>query len=36
VLLVERDGALQGLVGDQVAVREHLGEDAGAGFLFLG
>lgn len=36
VLLVERDGALQARVGDEVAVREVLSQNTGAGFFFLG
>ena len=36
MLAVERDGSLQGRVADDVAVREVLGYNAGAGFVFLG
>lgn len=36
VLVVELDGALEGIVGDDVAVSEVLGDDAGAGLVFLG
>jgi hypothetical protein len=35
VLLVEGNGFLQALVGDQVAVREDLGEDARARLFLL-
>ena len=35
MLVVERDGALDGGVGDGVAVRQVLGHDARAGFVFL-
>lgn len=36
VLVVEGDGFLDGAVGEDVAVREVLGYDAGAGLVFLG
>lgn len=36
VLLVERDGFLERRLGDEVAVRKNLGEDARARLLFLG
>lgn len=36
MLVVELDGALEGIVGDDVAVSEVLGDDAGAGFVLLG
>lgn len=36
MFVVQRDCALQGGVGDGVAVGEVLGHDAGAGFVFLG
>ena len=36
VLLVEGDGFLERGLGDEVAVRENLGEDARAGLFFLG
>jgi len=36
VFVVEGDGFLDGAVGEDVAVREVLGYDAGAGLVFLG
>lgn len=36
MFLVELDGALDSGVGEDVAVREVLGHDTGAGFVFLG
>ncbi len=36
MLVVELDGALEGIVGDDVTVSEVLGDDAGAGLVFLG
>lgn len=35
MLVVERNGALNGVVADGVAVCEILGDDAGAGLVFL-
>lgn len=36
MFVVELDGALEGIVGDGVTVSEVLGDDAGAGLVFLG
>ena len=36
MFVVERDGALDGRVGEGVPVREVFGHDAGAGLVFLG
>ena len=35
MLVVERDGLLQGGVADDIAVRKVFSDDAGAGFVFL-
>ena len=35
MLVIESDGALNGVVTDGIAVREILGDDARAGLVFL-